>query len=113
MKVQVLSGSKSTSTSSLFNGVGLFKEHLPVSERINPFFGPTLPIRKDRPIWSYKFFDGRGGAFVMPNNDLGIRFPVGNLLKKIVFKDCGSKILNCGINLYLIFNVYQTIHCYI
>ena len=76
----------------------MFKEHLPVSERTNPFFGPTLPVRKDRPIWSYKFFDGSGGAFIMSNSDLVLRFPVG----KIVFKGCGSKILNNGLNLLLL-----------
>jgi hypothetical protein len=55
------SGSNSTSTPPLFNGVGLFKEHLPVSKRTNPLIGPTLPARIDRTIWSRKFFN-RGGA---------------------------------------------------
>ena len=80
------SGNNTTSTSPLFNGVGLMKEHLPISQRTNPFFGPTLPIRKDRPLWSYRFFGNSGGAFIMSNSDLVIRFPVGNLLRKIVFK---------------------------
>jgi len=96
------SGNNSTSRSPLFNGVGLIKEYLPVSQRTNPLFGPTLPARKDRPIWSYKFFGNRGGAFIMSNSDLVIRFPVGNLLRKIVFKGCGSKILNNGLNLLLL-----------
>jgi hypothetical protein len=39
-------------TSPLFNGVGLMKEHLPFSQRTNPIFGPRLPAHKDRPLWS-------------------------------------------------------------
>ena len=96
------SGGNSTSTSPLFNGVGLTKEHLPASERTNPFFGPRLPVRKDRPLWSYKFFGNNGRAYIMPNSDLIIRFPLGNLVRKIVFKGCGSKLLQNGLNLLLL-----------
>jgi hypothetical protein len=90
------SGSNSTSTSPLFNGVGLLKEHIPVSERTNPFLGSTLPLRKDIPIWSYRFFGNRGGALIMTNSDLGIRFPIGDLIRKIFFKGCGLQILKYG-----------------
>ena len=95
--------SNSTSTMPLFNGVGLMKEYLPASQRTNPIFGPTLPKRKDRPLWSYKFF-GKGEAYIMPNNDLVIRFPAGNLIRKIFFKGCGSKILINGFNLLVLLN---------
>jgi hypothetical protein len=65
--------------------------------------GLTLPPRSDRPIWSYKFFGTRGGAFIMPNSDLVIRFPVGSLIKRVSFKGQGSKILEKGLNLALLF----------
>ena len=83
-----LRGSKSGNhtTPPLFNGVGLMKEHLPSSERTNPIFGPRLPARKDRPLWSYKFFGNNGAAYIMSNSDLVIRFPVGNLIRKMVPK---------------------------
>ena len=38
----------------------------------------------------------------MPNSDLVIRFPVGNLIRKILFKACGSKILSNGFNLLIL-----------
>ena len=102
------SGSKKNGTDTgyevpLLNGVGAFKEKLPASQRINPLTGPTLPPRSDRPIWSYKFFGSRGGAFIMPNSDLVIRFPVGSLIKKVIFKGQGSKILEKGLNIALLF----------
>lgn len=91
-----------TTTPPLFNGVGLMKEHLPSSQRTSPIFGPRLPARKDRPLWSYKFFGNNGAAYRMPNSDLVIRFPVGNLIRKILFKGCGSKIINNGFNLLVL-----------
>jgi hypothetical protein len=97
-------GSKSGNhtTPPLFNGVDLMKEHLPSSQRTNPIFGPRLPARKDRPLWSYKFFGNNGAAYIMPNSDLVIRFPVGNLIRKILFKGCGSKIVSNGFNLLVL-----------
>ena len=94
----------------LFNGVGVFKEHLPASERTNPIFGERLPPRNDRPLWSYKFFGNgnNGAAFIMPNSDLVIRFPVGNLIRKILFKGAGSKILSNGFNLLVLLSYVRS-----
>jgi hypothetical protein len=38
----------------------------------------------------------------MSNSDLVIRFPVGNLIRKILFKGCGSKIVSNGFNLLVL-----------
>jgi hypothetical protein len=100
---QTLPGSKSggnSTTPPLFNGIGFFKEHIPVSERTNPFTGPTLLRGRNRPLWSYKFFGG--SAYIMSNTDIGIRLPTKNLRQKVIFKGCGLQILKYGINLLLI-----------
>nr|WPV76536.1 hypothetical protein [Naviculales sp.] len=38
----------------------------------------------------------------MPNSDLIIRFPVENLIRKILLKGCGSKILKNGFNVLVL-----------
>jgi len=52
-------------TSPMWNGVGLFKEELPVEARSNPLKAlPTCRRPSDRPLFTYKFFGPRGGAMV-------------------------------------------------
>ena len=38
----------------------------------------------------------------MLNSDFVIRFPIGNLVRKIIFKGCGSEIFKSSFNLLLI-----------
>ena len=53
-------------TKPLFNGVGLFKEHLPAESRTNPFTSlPTCRRRDDRPLWTSKFFDVNRSGFIV------------------------------------------------
>lgn len=52
---------------ALFNGTGLFKEHLAPGQRTNPIFElATCRRANDRPIWTYKFFSNGNNAFIMP-----------------------------------------------